>query len=475
MPGNVSLAEHACPIDQTVATVASLMRSARDGAAWEWPAGGRAFRLQGHLVTHLVRPIVSLSLLSFALASAACSRSEPAAPADAAPPSLHDAGTTTADATAPDAGTKAHARVDAGAPSSASRAAMLRDLAAGRKLAKAKDWTGASKALERALTVAPDDVHVLADLGWVAFQMNDLARAEAVNKRALANAKDPKMRAPILYNVGRVAEAKGDKEAAKRAYAESLTLRDNAEVKKRLASVGGGDEPVATLPCAQPFADVAALCVCLGTKKDEIMQMGDDPLVCKAAASSLTLGDPRVGVVEWGADAVGEKVYLLTVREAGQVRIVAELGRDYEPGAFGVHNTAEVKGGEKKTIGGHDVIVVRSEQNDVDMNMAGLEECSHTAKLETVCALGATVGATTCSAPIPIKVESGCGPGVEPEPSEMDDDMKSTIAEIKKNATSSHATTAWNLAPDGTLTVTVRDGKRDLVDPRALNPRPLWR
>lgn len=431
-----------------------------------------------------VTSIMSLRLESFFAASTllllGCPRSDPpGGGADASP----SASTAQADrspsssANVRSTASAAAVTVDAGSlPSAKDRAAVVHDLAEGRRLSRAKDWPGAIKMFEHALTIAPDDVHVLAELGWAALQANDLSRAESANKRALANAKDPKVRASILYNSGRVAEARGEKEAAASAYRASLGLRDNAEVKKRLAALGGSAAPAdaTALPCASPVANVEALCSCLKGKKDEVMTFGQ-PLQCRAAPSSLVLGDTRLGVVLWGVDSMGERAHVLTVKEGDRLRPIAELGRDYEPGAMGVHNAATVKGAEKRSVSGHDVVVIRSEQDDSDSNLVGLELCTHHAKLETVCALGAVVGSSKCTWPIPVEVESGCGVGYEPDPADMDEETKKQLAEIKKNAKHARATTAWTLADDGTVTVKLKDGARELIEERTLAPTHLWK
>ena len=410
----------------------------------------------------------ALLFLSFLVTG--CPRTETSSQ-DAAPPVRPDASlAATTPSASPSAGSTSR---DAGAVSSQARAAAVHDLAEGRKLSRAKDWPGAIKAFDRALAVAPDDARVLSEVGWAAFQSNDLARAEIANKRALANAKTPALRAPILYNVGRVAEARGKPDAAKKAYGASLALRDNAEVKKRLEGVGGAASTEdAPRSCATSFADTTALCACLVDHKDEIMTF-DEKVTCKA--STPALGDPRLGVVGWGTEGLGGRQHLLTVREGNRVRILTELGADYEPGAFGVHNSAKVNGGEKRTVNGHTVVVVRSEQDDNDSNMAGLEFCINHAKLETVCALGDAAGATTCTPPIPVWTETGCGPGLDLDPAELDDETKKELADIKKRATKSHTKTTWNLADTGVVTVTITEGSRDLVPASVLTPHPLWR
>jgi hypothetical protein len=409
--------------------------------------------------------VASLSVLL-----AGCSRTA-STPDGSAPPVAVDAAVV--DASPPrDAG-----RGDAAALSPSERAKALKDLNEGRKLSRAKNWTAAMAAFERVLAVTPDDVPALSELGWAALQANDLPRAARANRRALANAKTPALRAPVLYNIGRVAEAQGDKDAAAKAYAESLALRDNAEVKKRIASLDAGAplDAMPAEPCLQSFPAISGLCACLLAHKDDtIMTLTTSELSCKPVAASLVLGSPRLGVLEWGAEFRGEKVHLLTVREGDKVRSIAELGRDYEPGAFGVHNSAEVKGGEKRTVHGHDIFVIRSEQHDNDYNLAGLELCSYSAKRETVCVLGDAPGSTRCVAEIPIESESGCGPGVETDEAELDEETKKEVAEIKKNATLSRTKTAWSVSSDGTLTVTLHEGARNGIDERLFKPHRLW-
>jgi Flp pilus assembly protein TadD len=142
------------------------------------------------------------SLLAVGLLAIGCSK--PAARA------LPDAGVDAAPVTVVDAG---------GPPSAAARAAALKDLDEGRKLARAKEWAKALSAFDRALAVMPDDARVLSEVGWAAFQANQLDRAEHANARALANAKEPLVRAPILYNMGRVAEGAGDRTRRERRIA----------------------------------------------------------------------------------------------------------------------------------------------------------------------------------------------------------------------------------------------------------------
>lgn len=374
---------------------------------------------------------------------------------------------------------------DAGAPTPSARAQALRDLDAGRRLSRAKEWSAALAAFDRALAVMPDDARVLSEVGWAAFQANELTRAEAANARALANANEPLVRAPILYNAGRVAEARGRPDAARKAYRESLALRDNAEVKKRLAGlpVDAGpdedDDAVARLGCRGSFADIRALCKCFEaaqTKDDALMVPSFAKFTCGRVASK-SLGDGRLGVVDVGSgpEEPGERQHLLVMREGTKTRWLAVLGTDYEPGAFGVHNSAGAKDGEARTVNGHAVAVVRSVQDDFDSNMAGLEACTFKANYETVCALSDVPGETKCTPRIPLEAASACGPNPDLNPKELDENARAALDDLKKTATASSVRTSWKLSDDGKVNVTVLEGKRDLVGPAALNPAPLWK
>jgi len=330
----------------------------------------------------------------------------------------------------------------------------------------------------------PDDARVLSEVGWAAFQANDLARAETANARALANANAPLVRAPILYNAGRVAEARGKPDAARKAYRESLALRDNAEVRKRLAGLkveAGADEDdaVTRLGCRGSFSDIAALCKCFEAAQatdDAVMVPSFTKFTC-GRTGTKSLGDGRLGVVAVGSgpDEPGERHHLLVMREGTKTRWLVILGTDFEPGAFGVHNSAGVKDGQGRTVNGHAIAVVRSIQDDFDSNMAGLEACTFKATYETVCALSDTPGETKCTPRIPLEAASGCGPNPDLDPKDLDPTTHDALDEIKKTASSSSVRTSWKLGDDGKVAVTVLEGKRDLVGPAALNPPPLWK
>ncbi len=148
------------------------------------------------------------------------------------------------------------------------RAAM----ADGRKLGRAGDHAGAVAAFDRALAVQPDDPGALSELGWEAFLGRSLDRAEAATRRAVAAATEPRLKAASLYNLGRVLEERGRRDAAAAAYAESLHARPSRTVREQLAKIdpaaAAAADPLKPVPLAGPFPSLAAFCDSLPDEAD---------------------------------------------------------------------------------------------------------------------------------------------------------------------------------------------------------------
>jgi tetratricopeptide (TPR) repeat protein len=397
---------------------------------------------------------LAFSALALVPTLGACTKREspppPATVADAGP-----SGAATRDGGAGRSFGDAGAKATKPALTPAQRKTVLAALDAGRKKARAKDYAGALADYDRALAIAPDDGRVLAEVGYAALLGGDLARATDANKRALKSVHDKNLRAQILYNAGRVAEAKNDKDAARAAYAESLALRENAEVRKRLESVGGAAPPA--MPCTAGASTPETLCTCLVAPDVVLPHDPSEPMECRVLPESLQLGTPRLSILRVGTQRENEVHYLLLARDGGILRPVAELGTDFEPGAFGVHDSATIGKGEVRPAGKRSVVVVASTQNDVDMNLAGLEACTNQEKRETVCALGEGERLTRCVT-VTMEREGGCGPGVEPDPD--DADAKEMLASVDKSAWGkTKATSTWSVAEDGTLVVKEGAGK----------------
>lgn len=419
-----------------------------------------------------------LFLLPLVLLTACPKSTETTTTVDAAP-----SASVVASATAAGSAKPAAKKVDKPAPpkiSASDREAALKALKDGRHLTVAGQYSAALAEYDKALGIDANDPTVLSEAGYAALLGNELDRSEKYSKRGLESAKDPKLRAMTLYNLGRVYEARGDKDKARAAYSESIGLRDNAEVKKHLDAVGGTTASTIEdkLPCSTPMANVAEVCKCLLADKGEYLsQTGtkwdDSKPSCAEEHPSPPMPAPFLAIV-WDPGQPSEIAHLVAVQRAdGKTQVLGDMGHDYEPGAFGVHNSFEWKTPETKTEGGRTYVILRGEQGDNDFNMGGLELCSSTEKLEMVCGTGA---APKCTPPIPISVTSGCDVGVQPDENDLKDpETKRTIAEIKKNAHTTHAQTSWALGADGRIMVKLLPGSApDLIDRSILGAHPIF-
>jgi hypothetical protein len=238
--------------------------------------------------------------------------------------------------------------------------------------------------------------------------------------------------------------------------------------------VSGSGAPAAP-SCDAGAPSIEALCKCILGLPETPIVMYDHKPVCGARPSSLSLGSPRLSIVRYGAseDDMGERVNLLVAEDGGVFRPVAELGRDYMPGAFGVHNTATVLGGEARSVGSRSIIVIKSEQRHFDQNMAGLEVCSESIDQETVCALGEGKKPTRCVT-VPVVRIAGCGPGYEPRPDELDAATKESIDNLKQSWGTVTIKLAWSIAGDGTLTIKVVAAPPSSEKPSSVGTHPLF-
>lgn len=117
------------------------------------------------------------------------------------------------------------------------KAEMLASLNEGRKLVKSGDVEGGIAKYEALLKIAPNYGPALGELGWAEFKAGKLDDAHAHSLRALAAASEPNKRGMLLYNLGKIAEARGQTQAAIDHYQASLAARPNDVVAKQLASL----------------------------------------------------------------------------------------------------------------------------------------------------------------------------------------------------------------------------------------------
>jgi hypothetical protein len=353
------------------------------------------------------------------------------------------------------------------APTAPQRAEYLAHLRAGRDDARVKLWGEAVKQFEAALKAMPDDPRALAEMGWAAFQAGDSAKARAAETKALGRTADPALRAAALYNLGRIAEAGGDRAAAERHYRDSLALRPSATVEKRLAGLGAPPPKPATPeppPCATP-GPLDALKACLLKAAPE----GMDPeyprtydLLEKPAAKDL-----RVAVVRF---SMSESEFYLLADGPGGWRTVADLGYLYEGGVAGVSNSMEVTDVDGERLGDAWVVrvSVREDHSDSDL---GIDEVESGQDVRvTVCVLSRP-GAPGPTCPLTVPTLSTY---TRERLGGMDDAQRAEMKDLVTPNLPVHRESRLDLrlAPDGTATVVQVKGT--VADRALLGEHRLW-
>ena len=320
----------------------------------------------------------------------------------------------------------AAAQISPAAPSKAqveSYRALLRD---GRRAVQAKRFADGIALYEKALALRPGDPRLLVELGWAAFLSGDLDRAASATRRGLAGVRGTAAEGAALYNLGRIAEQRGDKNEAARRYRESLAVRPNAAVRERLGAVA----PEAALaaatqteqataapevgPLEGPLPSLDAVCAAL---RDEIAA-GDSSgaLGCaKDEARTLEIGEGglrRAWLLPiWrnynggGLDDAAEvHDYLVVETDRGLYRTRAEVAYVYNPGAFGIFEDLDASLSLEELVAGPPKeIVVRATHHRADTDLGILEQESETEEWTLVC--GLVDGAPRCLARIPTSFE----------------------------------------------------------------------
>jgi hypothetical protein len=139
-----------------------------------------------------------------------------------------------------------------------------------KKLARKGNHAAALAAYDRVLAIAPEDPAALTDQGWSAFLLHDLARAEAITRRAIAT-KRWQVAAAAHYNLGRILEERKDKAGAVAAYLHSLFVRPNRVVRQQLEKLdpaaAAAADPLKPEPMAGPFANLSDFCKTLSDEE----------------------------------------------------------------------------------------------------------------------------------------------------------------------------------------------------------------
>jgi tetratricopeptide (TPR) repeat protein len=356
-------------------------------------------------------------LVIAALAAASCGRTE--APRPETKPAAQTASPAPHAEPAP-ASKPASAARGAPAPLSkekiASYRALLRD---GRLKVKAGALEEGIALFEEALALRPGDPRLLVELGWAAFLAGDLQRAEAATAQGLPGARGKPSEGAALYNLGRIAEQRGDKDEAARRYRESLSARPNAAVEKRLSALGLGpaaepagrtDTPAELGPLEGPLQSLDAVCGALLTEA-AAGDTGGGIGCARDAAQRLEAGAGALKAAwllpVWrnyngeGLDTAAEVYrYLVVETDRGFYRTRAEVSYVYNPGAFGIFEELESSlSAEQVVPGGSPEIVMTAKHQRADTDLGILEQESETTEWTLVCGL---VGdAPRCLAKIP--------------------------------------------------------------------------
>jgi hypothetical protein len=107
----------------------------------------------------------------------------------------------------------------------------------GRAASAKKQHAQAIAEFREALKVDPANAGVLGELGWVYYKAGDLVAADRFSRQAVTLTSDPRELGMFQYNLGRIAEDRGDLAGAETLYRRSLAARPHPVVEKRLADL----------------------------------------------------------------------------------------------------------------------------------------------------------------------------------------------------------------------------------------------
>jgi tetratricopeptide (TPR) repeat protein len=323
-------------------------------------------------------------------------------------------------------------------------------LRVGRTHVAAHRYGEAVREFEAALAIIPMDGQALSELGWAAYLAGDYDKARVANTDSVRVASHPVVKAASLYNLGRVAEASGDKDEAARHYRESLLNRPSEAVAARLAALGQeppapGSGAMTELPCPTPLPSAEKVCDCL-SRRCTLEKEGFPPDVRVARAATAT---------------AREFNFYLVHKVASGWLPIGRLGHLYEGGAAGVENSMWVRKMEWRSLGGHRVLRVETVSKGSDAEV-GLDELStHEVVEATVCVLNA---APTCPLQVPIRVfrtreKSGKGAA------DLDSDGLPERQDLRLRL---------ELSESGSASLVLESGKADETLTRLLGQHQLW-
>jgi tetratricopeptide (TPR) repeat protein len=284
----------------------------------------------------------------------------------------------------------------------------------GRAATKKGDYQAGMDKYREALAIDASDVAVLGELGWAAFQAGDLELAHRTTVQALKFVRDDKQRGMLLYNLGRIAEAREQIAEAIDDYRASLEFRPgNKTVQTRLdALVGvqqaqaiagsaggeleGPDAPATTglEVLARDLGDLAAACKVIEEQRCEDYTMFEGDNSCRCAAKlHLTPGtDDSWGLLQLDGDDMSRQVaWFPAVKTDKGWTVFAEVLYTYNPGAFGIYEEAELKESALMSLlGSGTQLLMRVSKSRFDRDMGLNEVQSEDHEATIICARNET-------------------------------------------------------------------------------------
>lgn len=233
----------------------------------------------------------------------------------------------------------------------------------GRKLTASKDYAGAIASFDAALVQIPEHPRALSGRGYAQLLAGQLDAAEADLRKALAAPGTAKIEAAIEFNLGLVAEKRGDLEAAKQRFAVANLLRPSKAAADKLAGAPSCPAEIVYEDDSELYSDFTEVWERL--RKDEVVAAEPRPADEKAARAAVCNSEAVNGEVQANPDACkGLDPWMVTHDGDWQwVHYVIEAGdagqwRVHEVGTGGIARCGQR---DKLTITRGDVTVVHRE------------------------------------------------------------------------------------------------------------------
>jgi tetratricopeptide (TPR) repeat protein len=386
------------------------------------------------------------------------------------------------------------------------RLAFLAHLRAGRKLSRDARWGEAVSEFEAALAVLPMHGRALSELGWAAFQAGDYDKAREANASAIRVSPNREIKAASLYNLGRVAEATGKRDEAARRYTESLRLRPNDIVARRLSALAPAeagaeaadhgskvkecaqtpfsscspDFDFESLPCRKPAQTAEETCDCLvkaAPPPEDAEQQAE-------RASSCTLtpvegrSDLAIASVPTAEEYMGpneSQIFLLFRSEQGWLTLESLRGSLYEGGQWGTSAEYAVVKAETRNVGGVEVLWIEAtdQYRDADRGSNTYEAQNHR-ELVLCPVRGKPITEPHCSFIVPLALVHEYGPIILPEDLSPEERAELAASQAPTEILRDESIFEVRLSDNGKATVVLRKGSYSDADGSVLGEHALW-